>query len=385
MTAAVPGAEALVGSGRPLAELYDVALLDLDGVVYLGSAPVPGAAAALAAAVKVGIRLGYVTNNASRSPEAVAEVLVGLGVPAEPAQVVTSAQTAARVLAATLPPQSRVLIVGTAALAEQVYACGLLPVRDLIEPVAAVAQGFSADTGWRELAMATRAVRDGATWIATNADLTVPSVHGPLPGNGAFVSLVAASSGARPQVTGKPEPAMHAECVERLAASRPIVVGDRLDTDIEGARRVGCPSLLVFTGVTRPADLLTAPPQHRPTYLSADLSGLVSRHPEVVAAPEGWRCAGWQVSTSGRLALTPTPGDGQANAAADPWSALRALCTAAWMRGDADLRAGDAAAERVFGALGLSSPSEHLPQPQQIHQAGVDLHPAAGPGRPEAE
>lgn len=384
MTAAVPGAGALVGADRPLAELYDVALLDLDGVVYLGSAPVTGAAAALAAAVKLGIRLGYVTNNASRSPEAVAGVLAGLGVPAEPAQVVTSAQTAARVLAAALPPQSRVLIVGTSALAEQVRACGLLPVRDLGEPVAAVVQGFSPDTGWRELAMATRAVRGGATWIATNADLTVPSVHGPLPGNGAFVSVVAASSGARPQVTGKPEPSMHAECVERLAASRPIVVGDRLDTDIEGAGRVGCPSLLVFTGVTRPVDLLAAPPQHRPTYLSADLSGLVSGHPEVVAGTGGWRCGGWQVTTSGWLSLTSTPADAQ-GAVADPWSALRALCTAAWARGDVDLRPGDAAAELAFGALGMGSPSEHLPQPQQIHQAGIDLHSAAGPGRPEAE
>jgi len=355
VTAAAPGSGALLGSDRSLAEMYDVALLDLDGVVYLGSVAVPGAAAALAAAVEAGIRLGFVTNNAARSPEAVAEVLIGLGVPADPAQIVTSAQTAARVLAATLPPDSRVLVVGTEALAEQVRVAGLRPVRDLHDPVAAVVQGFSPDTGWRDLAVATRAVRDGAVWIATNADLTVPSVHGTLPGNGAFVSAVATSSGARPRVTGKPEPSMHAECLERLAATRPVVVGDRLDTDIEGAARVGCPSLLVFTGVTRPADLLAAPPEHRPTYLSADLSGLVSRHPEVVAGPEGWRCAGWQVSAGGGLSLPATPADPQADASVDPWSALRALCAAAWARGDPRVGACDATAERVLAQLGLTA------------------------------
>lgn len=354
MTATVPSSGPLLGTDRSLAELYDVALLDLDGVVYLGSEPVPGAAAALARAGQAGMRLGFVTNNASRSPAEVARQLASVGVPADPAHVITSAQAAARVLAATLPPESRVLIVGTDALAEQVRARGLCPVRELDEPVAAVVQGFSPDTGWTALALATRAVRAGATWVVTNADLTVPSVHGPLPGNGAFVAVVAASSGARPQVTGKPEPAMHAECVERLAARRPIVVGDRLDTDVEGASRVGCPSLLVFTGITRPVDLLGAPPQHRPTYLSADLSGLVSRHPAVVAGPDGWMCERWLVGAAGELTMPPAPAEESSAAPADPWSALRALCAAAWARGDPRVTAGDDGAERVLAELGLS-------------------------------
>lgn len=352
MTAPAAPTGPLLASTEALSLRYDVALLDLDGVVYLGTEPVRGAAAALAGAVASGMRLGFVTNNASRSPEEVAAQLARGGVPADPAHVITSAQTAARVLAARIPPDSRVLVVGTQALADEVRRQGLWPVHGLAEPVAAVVQGFSPDTGWRELAAATRAVRDGACWIATNADPTVPSAHGPLPGNGAFVAAVAAASGARPQVTGKPEPSMHAECVQRLAAARPIVVGDRLDTDVEGAQRVGCPSLLVFTGVTRPVDLLLAPPEHRPTYLAPDLTGLGSAHPAVQADQGGWSCAGWRVRADGQLTreASGTPGDDT-----DVWSALRALCAAAWAGSAGRPSAGDGAAARALTDLGLSS------------------------------
>lgn len=338
-------------STEPLTARHDVALVDLDGVVYLGRSPVPGAAQALADAVAAGLRLGFVTNNASRTPAQVATQLADVGVPADPAQVVTSAQTGARVLARQLTPGARVLVVGTAALAEQIAEQGLRPVRDLDAPVAGVIQGFSPDTGWRELAAATRAVREGACWLATNGDLTVPSVDGPLPGNGAFVAVVATASGRTPQVTGKPDPAMHEECLERLAATRPIVVGDRLDTDIEGAAGVGCPSLLVFTGVTRPADVLAADPQQRPTYLAADLRGLLTAHPPVVAETDGWRCGGWRAA-DGDLAWT-AKGTGGADEG-DPYDALRALCADAWSRGDVTVGPRDARAERALADLGLT-------------------------------
>lgn len=350
MTVTAPAAPPpLSGSSEALAERHDVALLDLDGVVYLGQDAVPGAASALATTVERGLRLGFVTNNASRSPAAVAEQLTRLGVPARPEQVITSSQTAARVLAGVIAPGALVLIVGTDALADQIRVVGLTPTRDLAEPVAAVVQGFSPDTGWADLAAATRAIRDGARWIATNADATVPSVHGPLPGNGAFVQVVVLATGARPQVTGKPEPSMHAECVDRLRARRPLVVGDRLDTDIEGAARAGCPSLLVFTGVTRPGDLLVAVPEHRPTYLAADLTGLLIPHPEVEADDQGWRCDGWRVSRTGELTRDET------DERPDPWSALRALCVGAWATGDGAVRPGDEAAATAFATLGLTS------------------------------
>lgn len=350
-TAAVTDAADLPhGSPGPLTTLYDVALLDLDGVVYLGSAPVPGAAVHLAAAVAAGLRLGFVTNNAARSPQGVAEQLTRLGVPAVPAAVITSGQTAARVLAEGLPPAARVLVVGTEALAEEVRTRGLCPVPAGSaagpEPVVAVVQGYSPDTGWRELAAACRAVRSGAWWVASNGDLTVPSVDGPLPGNGAFVDVVRRTTGREPLVTGKPEPSMHAECVGRLGARRPLVVGDRLDTDIEGAARVGCPSMIVFTGVTRPADLLEAPPQHRPTYLAADLGGLLQAHPEVRRSRTGWSCRSWVVATGVELMLS---------GAGEPLDALRALCAAAWTSGVGSVRAVGEPAQTAVQALGLAS------------------------------
>lgn len=343
---------ALLGSPRPPAQLYDVALLDLDGVVYLGSQPVPGAASHLAAAAGLGMRLGFVTNNAARSPRAVAQQLTRLGVPAAAADVITSAQTAARVLAERLPTGARVLIVGTEALAEEVRLRGLVPIRGFaessggtaVEPVAAVVQGYSPDTGWRDLAAACRAVRSGAWWVASNGDATVPSVGGPLPGNGAFVDVVRRTTGREPLVTGKPEPSMHVECLDRMKALRPLVVGDRLDTDVEGAARVGCPSMIVLTGVTQPADLLVASPQHRPTYLGADLGALLYAHPEARQLPSGWTCQSWSVAAGDVLSLS---GSGE------PLDALRALCAAAWSSGIASVAAADTSAKQALETLAV--------------------------------
>ena len=315
---------ALRGSAEPLAARYDVALLDLDGVVYRGAEAVPDAAAALEKAGQAGMRRAFVTNNAARSPQAVADHLRRLGIPAEPTDVVTSAQTGAHVLAERLPAGATVLVVGTASLADEVTARGLTVVTTAAEHPAAVIQGYSPDTGWRILAEAVVAIRRGAFWLATNNDLTVPSPRGPLPGNGAFVAVVQATAEAVPLVTGKPEPAMHREMMERTGARHPLIVGDRLDTDIEGANRAGADSLLVLTGVTTPAVLLAAAPRHRPTYLAAGLGGLLSPHPEPVALAAGrWQCGGF-VAAAGPDGLHLS-GHGD-----DDADALRALCACSW-------------------------------------------------------
>jgi len=323
---------ALRGSAEPLAVRYDVALLDLDGVVYRGDEAVPDAAAALEKAGAAGMRRAFVTNNASRSPEDVAEHLRRLGVPAEPTDVITSAQTGAHVLADRLPPGAAVLVVGTASLAREVRARGLTVVSTAEQQPAAVVQGYSPDTGWRILAEAVVAVRRGALWVATNNDLTVPSPRGPLPGNGAFVAVVQAAAEVAPLVTGKPEPAMHREMMERTRASHPLIVGDRLDTDIEGATRAGVDSLLVLTGVTTAAVLLAAPPVHRPAYLAAGLGGLLTPHPAPERHGSGWRCGGYTaVAGDDGLHLS-----GQGD---DEVDALRALCACAWA-GDGARQAG---------------------------------------------
>jgi glycerol-1-phosphatase len=313
------------GSDAPLTAAYDVALLDLDGVVYVGPDAVPGVPDALAEARKAGMRLGFVTNNASRTPDDVAKHLTELGVPAEPGDVITSAQAAASVVAGRWGAGARVLPVGGPGVAAALTAAGLAVVQRAEDAPLAVVQGYGTEVGWVQLAEAVVAIRDGARHVATNTDATIPSPRGRLPGNGALVGVVTGVTGQDPLVSGKPDPAMHAECVRRTGARRPLVVGDRLDTDIEGAHRAGAPSLLVLTGVTDPATLLAAPPQHRPDLLAADAGGLLVAHPPVARTDGGWRCGGWSVHVSGTgLRLS---GGGAAD---DDLDGLRALCVAHW-------------------------------------------------------
>jgi glycerol-1-phosphatase len=342
------------GSPEPLAHRYDVALLDLDGVVYTGQRAVPGAAEALAAARAQGMRLAFVTNNASRTPEEVAALLRALGVAADPAEVITSAHAACHLLAERLAAGAPVLVVGGEGLHSEARRRGYVLVDSADAEPAAVLQGYGPDVGWRQLAEATVAVRRGALWIASNLDATLPSARGPLPGNGSLVEVVRLATGAEPVAAGKPEPAMHRESVERSGARNPLVVGDRLDTDVEGASRVGCASLLVLTGVTTPAALLAADPRHRPTYLAAGLDGLLAPHP----APGrdvggGWTCGRWRVTRSaGDLVLS---GAGHADGP-DALDALRALCAAAWSgaSGPVTVEATGAEASAALVALGLS-------------------------------
>jgi glycerol 3-phosphatase-2 len=324
VTAVRPAPPGLLGSAEPLSAVYDVALLDLDGVVYLGGAAIAGAAPALAEAVVAGMRLAFVTNNAFRTPAAIAAQLTGLGVPARPQDVVTSAQAASRLLAERLPPGSAVLVIGGTGLRAAVRERGLRPVSVAAAKPAAVVQGYSPGIGYAHLAEGALAVQAGALFVATNADATLPTPRGRQPGNGSLIQVIVTATGARPLVAGKPEPPMHAESVQRTAAQRPLVVGDRLDTDIEGACRVGADSLLVLTGVTQPADLLLAPPGRRPSYVAAGLGGLLEPHPEVTAAGGGYRCRGWTARwAAGRQRLELT-GSG------DRIDGLRALSAAAW-------------------------------------------------------
>ena len=314
----------LRGADRPLAELYDAALLDLDGVVYIGRGAVDGAPAALAAARASGMRVAFVTNNASRTPEEVAAHLREIGVAAEPADVVTSAQAAARLVAEQVPRGAEVLVVGGEGLDEAVRAHGLRPSRTCGTATAAVVQGFSPDIGWRLLAEGALAVRRGLPWIVSNVDRTVPTPRGPAPGNGTLVEVIRMATGREPAaVAGKPQLPLHHEATLRTHAQRPLVVGDRLDTDIECAARAGSDSLLVLTGVTTGRQVVLAPVEHRPTYLGPNLSALTVAHPAPIEGKDGvWTCGGWTARVAG--AAVEVRGDGQ------PYDGLRALCAAAW-------------------------------------------------------
>ncbi len=309
-------------SAEPLDTAYDVALLDLDGVVYLGGAPIPGAAEALRKADAAGMRLAYVTNNAFRTPAAIAALLTSFGVPATQEDVVTSAQAAARLLADRLPPGAPVLVIGGSGLRMALRERGLRPVSTAIEKPQAVVQGYAPDISYPMLAEGGLAVAAGALFVASNADRTLPSRRGRQPGNGSLLAVIATATGVQPLVAGKPEPPLHRESVLRTGAKNPLVVGDRLDTDIEAAHRVGADSLLVLTGVTGPAEAVLAPPSQRPTYLAEDLAGLLEPHPGSTEEDGAFSCGGWAARLDGGwLELT---GDGERI------DGLRALCAAAW-------------------------------------------------------
>ncbi|KIE26980.1 HAD family hydrolase [Streptomyces sp. MUSC 125] len=332
------------GNGEPLSEAYDTALLDLDGVVYAGGHAIVYAVDSLAVARKGGMHLAYVTNNALRTPDTVAEHLTELGIPTAAKDVITSAQAAARLISEQVPTGSRVLVIGGEGLRVALRERGLVPVESADDDPAAVVQGYGGpDLRWARFAEASYAVARGVPWFASNTDLTIPSERGIAPGNGAAVEVVRIATGAEPQVAGKPLPPMHRETIIRTGAKRPLVVGDRLDTDIEGAFNGGVDSLLVLTGVTDGARLLAARPHHRPTYVDADLRGLLTGQPEVTEAGDGFWCGGWTaMAGADQLELE---GDGAA------MDGLRALCAAAWTA------AGDGSCqldvEKALARLGL--------------------------------
>ena len=320
-------ADGLTGCDRALCDAYDVAMLDLDGVVYRGGTPVPGADRHLSEAAARGMTLAYVTNNASRTPSDVADQLRSMGVDAQPTSVVTSAQAVARLIAERLPNGGAVLTVGGDGLAVALRERGLTPVRSADDDPEVVVQGFSPDVGWRDLLEVCVAVRSGVPWFAANTDRTIPTARGVAPGNGTFVEAVRAVVGGDPVVAGKPAPALFEETAARVGATHPLVVGDRLDTDIAGARAYGADSLLVLTGVTDLVQLANAPADLRPSFVGWDLSSLGA--PAALPSLSNGRAQLQQwtasVDDDGRIEL---------RGAGAPDDALRAVVGLAWRHVD---------------------------------------------------
>ena len=326
---------------KTIAEAYDVLLFDLDGVVYIGGIAIPGAPEALQKAKRSGAHVAYVTNNASRTPAAVAALLEGMGAPVTEADVVTSAQAAARLLADKLPPRSKVLVIGGTALRLAVRERGLVPVSTATENPAAVVQGFAPGVNYGNLAEGGLAVSAGAIFVATNADSTIPNARGTAPGNGSLIQVIEYATGTVPVVAGKPEPPLHRESVIRTGAQRPLVIGDRLDTDIEAAYNTGTDSLLVLTGVDNPRTVTLAPEHRRPTYIAETLDALLQPYPDVAVTDSGVTCGDWTATAdeAGILSVTGT------GAAID---GLRALARAAWSAHD---KRGGLDAAQVAAAL----------------------------------
>ncbi|MFG6446108.1 HAD-IIA family hydrolase [Microbacterium sp. P07] len=277
--------------GRPPASStpldgVDVVLADLDGVVYAGSGAIPHAVESLNRAAE-GRRLGFITNNASRTDASVAAHLSELGLSTRADEVVTSPQAAMTLLAALVPPGSTVLIVGGEGLVVEVEKAGFVVTRSADDNPAAVVQGFAPDVAWVHLAEAAFALKTpieegGIPWIATNTDWTIPQSRGIAPGNGTLVSAVHTAVGRLATVAGKPEIPIFREAVARFAASAPLFIGDRLDTDIKGAVAADMRSVLVLTGIDRPKHVLAAPPDSRPDFIVGDLRELFEPYPPTV-------------------------------------------------------------------------------------------------------
>lgn len=321
----------LIGSARPLAEEYELALVDLDGVAYRGHEPIDHASDGLTAARTHGMRLIFVTNNASREPESVADQLTGLGIPTGADEVMTAAQAAAKVLQTRLAPGAKVLVVGGAGLRTATSAAGFTVVSSAEDAPDAVVQGFAPELGWTDLAEAAYAVGQGAWYVASNLDLSLPTARGYAPGNGALVGTVVAATGVTPDSAGKPSPRMYELAVERAGAERVLVVGDRLDTDLAGARSGGYPGLHVLTGVSTARDDVLAAPHLRPHLIGADLRSLLVAHPEPAQKDGWWVCRGAAARVlDGALELD----ESRREADADDVDIVRAACAAAWSSAD---------------------------------------------------
>jgi HAD superfamily hydrolase (TIGR01450 family) len=321
-----------------LAKAYDTALLDLDGVVYIGQDAVPGVIGALNQAHdEFGMTLTCVTNNASRSSQRVAHHLQELGLQVVAEDVVTSAQAGAAELAKLIPQGSNVFVLGSKDLAREVELVGLNPSHDVSQTYDAMIQGYWPDMPFRMLEFAASVLRTGVPWIATNMDMTIPTPTGVAPGNGTVITALGETVNRIPTlVAGKPETPLMQQSIDRTNAKRPLVIGDRLDTDIHGANNVGIDSLLVLSGVTTIEEILQAPVELRPTYLAWDASTVLIAQNGTETKDQITTCGGWKVASGDLL------GQG------DALDAVAAIAVAHW-NGDISIEMGLA----VLSGIGL--------------------------------
>ncbi|QPR40801.1 HAD-IIA family hydrolase [Brevibacterium casei] len=269
-----PGAERARDLGVPAGTPIDGVLFDLDGVVYHGPDAIPGAVEGIAGLHDRGIPVGYVTNNATRTAEVVADHISDLGIRTEPNEVITSSQVLAARLGEEYGTGAKILLIGTTGLSTALTEAGLTIVDSLADEPVALAQGLDPHIDYAGIVRAAEAIATGLDWWATNPDYSMVGRASRVPGNGAFVDMLARLTDRQPRIVGKPSPDVMTHAGQRLGARRPLMVGDRLDTDIEGGNRAGFDTALVLTGVHDLHDALTADPIHRPTFILPTLADL---------------------------------------------------------------------------------------------------------------
>ncbi len=323
-----------------LIEQFDGLVLDLDGVCFEGTNPIPYAGESLEKASQEYVPLAFATNNASRTPEEIVEKLAGFGIPADPSHVMNSAINLMPLLKEELEPGSKVLVIGTEALRGPVRDAGFEPVSEAEDGVVAVVQGFGPDVGWAQLSQAAYALNAGARYYATNLDSTLPTEDGMAIGNGALVAAVTRATKRRPASTGKPEPEIMTAAAGLIDAQKPLAVGDRLETDTRAAIAAGIPTMHVLTGVSKAEDIIRAKKGERPAYLALDLRGLFDVHPK----PQHHRDGTWTAGNSQPVKLsrwgTPSFSDIEVRDDGDPVTLtldnFRAYAAAAWEQEDSE-------------------------------------------------
>ncbi|MDR0592304.1 MAG: HAD-IIA family hydrolase [Bifidobacteriaceae bacterium] len=324
-------AAGLIDLTGPVRRHFDVALTDLDGVLFRGSAPVAHAADAVAEARKDGLQFIFITNNASRPPKVAAAKLGSVRIPAEREDVVTAAEAGVQLMAQDIGAGARVLVVGGNGLTEAVAKAGFKLATAAVERPAAVIQGWSPTLAWRDLEEACYAIEAGSAYYATNLDKNIPTEFGFAPGNGAMVQAVVATTGVRPKASGKPDPLIFRLAADRGQAVHPLVIGDRLDTDMAGANNAGYTGLLVLTGVSTAADALAARPAERPHLIARDLRGLGQAHRAPVEDGGYWVCGPARAWVDGNRLMVEDPDPDERGPSNQ---AVRAAAAAAWTAAD---------------------------------------------------
>jgi glycerol-1-phosphatase len=301
-----------------LLDYYDALLLDLDGTVWEGGRAIPGAVETIH---ESGLACMYITNNAARAPQEVAEKLRGIGVDTSEEFVLTSSQAAVTLARQDFPAGTKVLILGTESFRNLARTAGFEVVDSAEDNPEVVMQGHNPETGWAQLTEATLAIAGGAAYIATNLDTTLPLERGLAVGNGSMVAAVISATGVAPAAAGKPQPVMFHQAVHKLGATKPLAVGDRLNTDIEGANAANIPTFHVLTGVSGPLALLEAPKEQRPTYLAENMADLKKNAHQLLPGAQG----GFTARINRRDILLE-----RGHAGATPIEALRTVLEVAW-------------------------------------------------------
>ena len=268
-----------------LVDRYDALFIDLDGVVYRGDRPVAGAVKALPEVRGRGARILFLTNNSSRTPEEVAGKLEGLGIAARPEEVLTSGVATASMLGREGWGGRTAFVIGERGIREALEHAGIRILDGEADRADLVVVGWDRSADYPKLRTAGLLVQRGARLVATNADASYPAPDGLWPGAGAILAAVTTTTGATPTVVGKPARPLFEEAAELTGATHPLMIGDRLDTDVSGAYGAGWDSLLVFTGASQPSDLLRA--EHVPTYVGEDLSAVLRDPPPARFRPVG--------------------------------------------------------------------------------------------------